>query len=54
MKKLGWTNTDLIGQVENKEKTKYIDYPGLIGILLGAVKDLYKRVSELEEKIKKD
>lgn len=53
LKKLGWTNTDLIGQVENKEKTKYIDYPGLIGILLGAVKDLYKRVSELEEKIKK-
>lgn len=49
LENLGQDNTDLIGEVENEEKTKYIDYPGLIGICLSAIKDLYKRVEELEE-----
>lgn len=52
LKDLG-IKTELVGELQNKDKTKYVDYLGLIGILLGAVKDLYKRVSELEEKIKK-
>lgn len=39
--------TDLIGETSNK--IKYIDYPGLIGLCLEAIKDLYTRVETLEK-----
>jgi hypothetical protein len=39
--------TDLIGETSNK--IKYIDYPGLIGLCLEAIKDLYERVETLEK-----
>lgn len=51
LKDLG-VKTELVGELQNKDKTKYIDYPGLTGICLSAIKDLYARVSELESKIK--
>lgn len=40
-------DTDIVGELSNK--TKYIDYPRLIGICLDAIKDLYKRVEILEK-----
>ena len=48
---LGLDNTDIIGELNNDEKTKFIDYPGLIGICLGAIKDLYSEVQSLKEHI---
>ena len=42
-------DTDIIGELGNKEKTKFIDYPGLIGLCLEAIKDLYSRVEALEK-----
>lgn len=49
---LGLDNTDIIGELNNDEKTKFIDYPGLIGICLGAIKDLYAEVQALKEQMK--
>lgn len=48
---LGLDNTDIIGELNNDEKTKFIDYPGLIGICLSAIKDLYSEVQSLKEQI---
>lgn len=48
---LGLDNTDIIGELNNDEKTKFIDYPGLIGICLSAIKDLYSEVNSLKEQI---
>lgn len=42
-------DTDLVGELNDKEKTKYIDYPGLIGICLGAIQELYRTVEYLKE-----
>lgn len=52
LKDLGQTNTDIIGETKAKEeKLKTIDYPGLIGICLSAIKDLYSEVQSLKEQI---
>lgn len=40
-------DTNIVGELPNK--TKYIDYPRLIGICLDAIKDLYERVETLEK-----
>lgn len=40
-------DTNIIGELPNK--TKYIDYPRLIGLCLDAIKDLYERVETLEK-----
>lgn len=42
-------DTDIIGELHDKNKTKFIDYPGLIGLCLEAIKDLYTRVENLEK-----
>ena len=42
-------DTEIIGELHDKSKTKYIDYPELVGLCLGAIKDLYERVETLEK-----
>lgn len=44
-------DNDIIGELSDDEKTKFIDYPGLIGICLSAIKDLYSEVKSLKEQI---
>lgn len=44
-------DNDIIGELSDDEKTKFIDYPGLIGICLSAIKDLYSEVQSLKEQI---
>lgn len=42
-------DTDIVGELPSK--TKYIDYPRLLGICLDAIKDLYTEVQALKEQI---
>ena len=42
-------DTEIIGELHDKAKTKYIDYPELIGLCLEGIKDLYERVETLEK-----
>jgi len=44
-------DNDIIGELSDDEKTKFIDYPGLIGICLSAIKDLYSEVQSLKGQI---
>lgn len=42
-------DTEIIGELHDKAKTKYIDYPELIGLCLEGIKDLYERIETLEK-----
>lgn len=45
-------DTEIVGEVQNEQRTKFIDYPALTGLCLKAIKDLYSEIDSLKQQLK--